>query len=210
MIVIITVFILLTTLTNFNMEKLTPSCLLLLNSLWYKHTYFSKKNMLSQDGSFYYDDKRLSFELKISMRTIVRVKQFLVKEGYISITPGKYKSNATKYWVLKRPDKMAPFVDISKPDKMSVKDDKMTVKACQNVTINNINNKVTNNNIYNIPFEELKEGLKGSIKVSGKETTRKRYVDLGYSEDIVNNIIKELIDSNSINSNVLLEPVITG
>jgi DNA-binding transcriptional MocR family regulator len=111
--------------------------------------------MLSDDGSFYYDDKRLAEETGVNDKTIKRAKKFLKDAGYMNIANGKHRAVATKYWILRKPDKKSPFVDISKPDNLPVMDDKMSKKGCQNVTPNNIKNKEINNKERYLDFVQL-------------------------------------------------------
>lgn len=113
----------------------------MLMRLWYKHNSFSKNNKLADDGSFYYDDERLAQEMYCSKKTIMRAKRFLVAQGFIRCSIGSCRGKATKYWVVGKPDKKSPFVDISKPDNLTIKPDSLSVKASPNVMPNKINNK---------------------------------------------------------------------
>jgi len=179
-------------------EKLTPAYRLVLFSLWYKRNYFSKQGKLNSDGSFYYDDKRLVSEQNVSTRTIMRARRFLEKEGYITYTAGTCRGHATKYWLLRKPDKKSPFIDISKPDSLSAKPDSLSLKAPQNVTPNNISNKEINKEAFNIISneEELKNGIKGLIITTGVDYAKKFYIDRGFSEEAIQEIINSLQGGN--------------
>ncbi len=167
------------------MKKLTPAYRLLLIFLWRKQEYFSKNDKLDKDGSFYYDDMRLAAEVGVDKKTIMRAKRFLKANGYISIENGKYKGSASKYWVLLKPDKKSPFVDISKPDNLPVMGDRMSKEGCQNVTPNNIINKETNNNIYIVYFESLWKKYPNRV---GKEEARRYFEASVKTEEDVKNI----------------------
>lgn len=150
------------------MKRLTPACRLVLFSLWHKRDYFSRKSMLEKDGSFYYDDKRLSEETGLSGKTILRVRRFLVGNGYIIVEIGHFKGKATKYWVCKKPDRKSPFSPLSKVDNQFP-------KAPQNVPINKVNNKDNNNRdlIKDKPLETFtKEGVRSLVNVQGVEWVR--------------------------------------
>jgi hypothetical protein len=127
------------------MKRITPAVKLIGYALWRKYKYFKKKEMLDKDGSFFYDDERLSREEAVSIRTINRVRKYLQNYlGFIKYKPGKYRKHFTKYWIVGKPDKLSPFWQQITPDKKSKRDDKMSSNTCQNVTpnkeINNRNN----------------------------------------------------------------------
>lgn len=172
------------------MARLTPAYRSILFSLWHKRDYFSKKGKLNSDGSFYYDDKRLASEQNVSAKTIMRAKRFLKKEGHITYEAGTCCGHATKYWLLRKPDKKSPFKDISKPDNLSVKPDNLSPKAPQNVTPNKEIINEINKNVNNLPFEELKNGLLGLVKVKGIVWTRKFYLEKGYDSNTIDNILE--------------------
>lgn len=169
------------------MKKLSGYCRSFLYSLWRKREYFSKRGMLKEDGSFYYKDKHLAAELGCSDKTIKRCKEFSKNNGYITYKSGTWNGNATKYWILRKPDKKSPFVDISKPDNLSAKPDNLSLKAPQNVTpnkvITNINNKEVFNNVSK--DEDLKNGVKALAKLKGVDYTKASYINMGYSESEV-------------------------
>jgi len=71
--------------------------------LKYKHKYYTNKNKLAEDGSFFYDDERLSEELEVCVNTIVKAKRQLKDEGLIHYEAGKYKGRSTNYWISKPP-----------------------------------------------------------------------------------------------------------
>jgi hypothetical protein len=172
------------------MEKLTPAYRSVLFSLWHKWNYFSKKGNLNRDGSFYYDDKRLASEQDVHTKTIMRARRFLKKEGHINYVAGACRGHATKYWILRKPDKKSPFVDISKPDNLSGKGDNLSLKAPQNVTPNKEITNEINKDVNNLPFEELKNGLLGLVKVKGIVWTRKFYLEKGYDSNTIDNILE--------------------
>ena len=103
---------------NDSPRKLTPSQKQLKYLLINKHKKFSHKGRLGKDGSFYYTDKRLSEEMEVCEKTIQRARKALVREGWIRIEPGRYKSSATRYWLLPKQDKMSTFEGQKKDDKI--------------------------------------------------------------------------------------------
>jgi len=169
------------------MKKITPAFQLFLNSIRYKYKYFSLKGRLDKNGSFYYDDMRLSEELKISVKTIMRAKRYLKNAGELIIEEGRYKGRATKYWIPIKPAKMSPFNVSYKDDKMSAKPDKLSFKACQNVTPNVVMNNINKDHIMNDSerkemhkaFKELIEkklsGPKGDLTNGDKDETTITY-----------------------------------
>lgn len=120
------------------MKRLTPACILLLNALWYKYNFFKKRNRLIKNSYFYYDDKRLTQDLRLSESTIRRAKRFLKEKGYIKIKNGVSKGKATEYWMLRQLSYKRSSMDKSKGINEQV------FKAYQNETPNNTN---TNKNI---------------------------------------------------------------
>lgn len=179
------------------MAKLTPAYRSVLFSLWYKRNYFGRKGKLSSDGSFYYDDKRLALEQNVSARTIKRAREFLKKEGHIAYVAGTCRGHATKYWVLRKPDKKSPFVDISKPDNLSGKEYKLSLKAPQNVTPNNISNKYINKDDFSsVSKDDLRNGIKGLINCKGVDYAKKFYANKGFSEEVIQEIINNLQGGN--------------
>ncbi len=172
------------------MQKLTPACRLLIMMLWRKRNYFEKE--LAEDGSFYYSDKRLAEETGLAEKTIMRAKRFLKENGYIKYVTGRFIGKATRYWILIKPDKKSPFVDISKPDNLALKPDNLPLKAPQNVTPNNINNKEINNSVFNNLSEKqnLEEGIKALAKLKGAAYALKFYVNRGFPEVEVKKILK--------------------
>ena len=78
----------------------TPADTLLLRALAYKASYFARKGMLAADGSFFYSDKRLAFENGLAKKTVTRVKKRLKRAGKIEFKPGKFRGQATRYWVI--------------------------------------------------------------------------------------------------------------
>ncbi len=119
----------------------TPADTLLLRSLAYKASYFARKGMLADDGSFFYDDERLAKENMVTAKTVMRSKRRLKEAGKIKFEPGKHKGQATKYWILAKDDFLSSLHSNPEPDNLSAKHDILSVKAGQNVTPNNLINK---------------------------------------------------------------------
>lgn len=176
------------------MKRLTPACRLVLYSLWHKRDYFSRKNKLDKDGSFYYDDKRLSEDSDLSEKTIPRVRRFLVEKGFIRVKIGLYKGNATKYWVCRKPDKKSPFIPLLKVDNLPAEVDNPSSKAPQNVLINKVINK-ENNKEDVLSFEELKNGIIGLAKSNGASFARRFYLDKGVLESDINKALDSMPSS---------------
>lgn len=162
------------------MKRLTPACRLVLFSLWHKRDYFSRRSMLEKDGSFYYDDKRLSEETGLSGKTIPRVRRFLVGNGYIIIEIGHFKGKATKYWVCRKPDKKSPFVPLLKVDNLSAKVDNSYFKAPQNVPINKVNNKNNNKDNFSNVFKD--EEPKDRLVMKDQEQIKELLKDKDFNE----------------------------
>jgi len=173
------------------MKRMTPACILVWFSLRRKYKYFSRRNMLNADGSFYYDNKRLSKELGMNMKTIMRTKRYLKEAGYINIKPGEFKGSATQYWLLPKTDKKSPFQEHAKDDKISSKTDKKFSKGCQNVTPNKEITKKINYCINNQSEEELKNGLYELVKLKGVEYAKTFYMNREYNEDLINKLLEE-------------------
>lgn len=150
--------------------------------------------MLNNDGSFYYDDKRFAEELNCSDKTIMRCKRFSRDKEYIIFENGACKGKATKYWILRKPDKKSPFVDITKIDNLAAKPVNLSVEGPQNVTPNNIYNKDINKDAFsNISEEEnLKQGIKGLVLVKGVTYALRSYIGMGYPESEVRKILESL------------------
>jgi hypothetical protein len=66
------------------MKRMTPATTLLLRTLIGKYTYFAKRRMLAENGSFYCYDQNLIRELSISRNTIRRARIFLKETGAIA------------------------------------------------------------------------------------------------------------------------------
>lgn len=150
--------------------------------------------MLNANGSFYYDDRRLAQETGLGKTTIGRAKRFLRQDGYIYIKNGISKGRATEYWILRKPDRKASFVDISKPTNLTAKGINQSFKGYQNDTPNKVINKDTNKEVINSVSkdEDLKDGIKGLVKVKGVDYARSFYMDRGFSEAEVNKALEGL------------------
>lgn len=171
------------------MKRLTPACRLLLLSLWHKREYFVKRGHLADDGSFYYDDKRLSEETGLDEKTIMRAKRFLKECGFITIQNGITKGRATKYWILRKPDKKSPFVDISKPDNLSVKPDNLSLRATQNVAPNKEITNEINNSVNLFLAKDDEEGIRALAKLKGSAYAKKFFVNRGYKKEEIERIL---------------------
>ena len=101
------------------MKRMTPATRLLRDSLKGKYIYFSKRNMLADDGSFYCIDKSLMEQLGISDNTIRRARIFLKEAGEINYAIGRHKGAATRYWVILKSTKMEPFGQLGEEAKMA-------------------------------------------------------------------------------------------
>ncbi|MFB3919252.1 MAG: hypothetical protein ACE14U_04190 [Candidatus Velamenicoccus archaeovorus] len=198
--------------------KMSAACRLVLMNLWRKRDYFGRKEMLAGDGSFYTNDEDLAAHTELSVKTILRCKRFLQKAGFIKMVPGKYKGCATRYWVIRKPDKKSPFTDLSKPpkmssftdgskgDKLSAKGDKLSSKGCQNVmpTIKEqieISNGEDSASISKKTKTELSVILKNGdnpdqircyFNIQGREKTKRRLESTGYQQSEVNEILRLL------------------
>ena len=91
------------------MKRMTPATRLLRDVLIGKYKYFSKRNMLTDDGSFYCVDKYLMEQLGISNSTIQRARTYLKEAGEIDYVIGKHKGASTRYWIISKGVKMEPF-----------------------------------------------------------------------------------------------------
>ncbi|MBU2541340.1 MAG: hypothetical protein KJ593_05525 [Candidatus Omnitrophica bacterium] len=176
-----------------------------LKSLFYnlasKYKYFCRKRMLESDGSFYYDDKRLAEEEFACEATIGRQVADLLEIGLIKCTRGRWKTEATKYWILVQPNKLLSFIQQRKANKNSSKDNKMSSIGQQNVTPNKeINKEIKYIDNQFSSEKEIKEGVRGIIKVSGSKKARSFYVDRGYDGKLIDKILEE-IDDEALNSN---------
>ena len=117
------------------MQKKTPTAKMLLWSIRRKYNYFSKRNMLHHDGSFYYADWQFAEELETCEKSIKRAKILLQEHGEIQFIPGKHKGIASKFWVTGKHDKMSPF-ELNKHDKNSKEGDNFSQIGGQNAPPN--------------------------------------------------------------------------
>ena len=99
-------------------RRMTPATRLLRDRLVGKYLYFSKRNKLADDGSFYCADKYLMEQLGISNSTIQRARSYLKEAGEIDYVIGKHKGAATRYWIISKGSKMEPFGEDLKGIKM--------------------------------------------------------------------------------------------
>jgi len=181
------------------MKELTSSSRQMFYMLLSKYKNFYKKGRLARDGSFYYDDKRLAVELYLSVRTIQRSKKRLIEQGYIKAEIGQCKGWATKYWIIPKGDKMSPFDEVGKGDKLSVKGNILSFKGCQTVYPNKViikkENKggdgFENQDLRNLT-EEQKQGIRAAALLwKGKDEAIEFYCNLGYDRDVLENVFAE-------------------
>lgn len=185
---------------------MTPATRLLRDALKGKYLYFSKRNMLANDGSFYCIDERLMERLGIGDNTIRRARIFLKEAGEINYTIGKHKGTPTRYWILPKGAKMEPFMQCVKEAKMepferevkganlSAKEANLVVKASQIGTLNNKELiKSENKNMPDISpsfTEEDKEGIRAYAKSYGVEQATKLLTDKGYNPESIQQIFE--------------------
>lgn len=165
-------------------KKLTGNYRSLLQSLWYKRDYFCRKNKLAADGSFSYTDKRLAEEQQVSTKTIARAKKFLKESGYMIIRNG-FKGRASKYWMLKRPQRGVTYKPLEVVDNLSKVVDNLSQITPQSVHLNkertNINNK--EDLIKTEPLKTVdKEGTRTLAKFLGVDKVRNLLLRGGVDE----------------------------
>jgi len=184
------------------MKRMTPATRLILDTLKRKYEYFSKRNMLAADGSFYCLDKYLMDQLGIGDNTIRRARIFLKEAGEINYLIGKHKGAPTRYWVIPKDAKMAstqsskeakmePSTQGTKGANLSAKEANLAIKASQIDTLDNKTViKVENKEEPNISSlsEEVKEGMKSFAKLYGIDRTVKMFTDKGYSLEPIQQI----------------------
>jgi hypothetical protein len=181
---------------------MTPATRLILDTLKRKYEYFSKRNMLATDGSFYCLDKYLMDQLGIGDNTIRRARIFLKESGEINYLVGRHKGAPTRYWVIPKDAKMAstqsskeakmePSTQGTKGANLSAKEANLAIKASQIDTLDNKTViKVENKEEPNISSlsEEVKEGMKSFAKLYGIDRTVKMFTDKGYSLEPIQQI----------------------
>jgi hypothetical protein len=184
------------------MKRMTPATRLILDTLKRKYEYFSKRNMLAADGSFYCLDKYLMDQLGIGDNTIRRARIFLKEAGEINYLIGKHKGAPTRYWVTPKDAKMAstqsskeakmePSTQGTKGANLSAKEANLAIKASQIGTLDNKSViKAENKEEPNISSlsEEVKEGMKSFAKLYGIDRTVKMFTDKGYSLEPIQQI----------------------
>ena len=175
------------------MKTLSGNRRSLLYSLWYKKKKFQENHQLSSDGSFYYDDERLSDELGCCVKTIMRCKRFLRDNGYIQYCSGSFRSKATIYKILKKPDPKSPFKNIIQPDNISPKPDILFLEDPQNVIPNKIITNEINKHSEVLSFKDLKEGYLGLVKSNGAEFAFNFYLRLGCDKETLDKIRDEVV-----------------
>ncbi len=177
------------------MKRMTPATRLLRDSLKGKYVYFSKRNMLADDGSFYCADKFLMERLEISDNTIKRARIFLKEAGEINYAIGKHKGAATRYWITSKGAKMEPFEQYEEGAKISAKEANLVAKESQNVSLNNklvIKNENKNMSDNHFFTEEEKEGIRAFAKSYGAEKAIKTLSDKGYNPELIKQILEDI------------------
>ena len=177
------------------MKRMTPATRLLRDSLKGKYVYFSKRNMLADDGSFYCADKFLMERLEISDNTIKRARIFLKEAGEINYAIGKHKGAATRYWITSKGVKMEPFEQYEEGAKISAKEANLVAKESQNVSLNNkvvIKNENKNMSDNHFFTEEEKEGIRAFAKSYGAEKAIKTLSDKGYNPESIKQILEDI------------------
>ena len=168
------------------MKRMTPATRLLRDSLKGKYIYFSKRNMLADDGSFYCLDKYLMEQLGIGDNTIRRARIFLKEAGEINYAIGKHKGAPTRYWIL------------LKGAKMSAKGANLVVKGSQNGSLYNKELKKESNK--NIPdtfsfSEEEKDGIRAFAKSYGVSRVSALLLDKGCDQESIKQMFEGIIVS---------------
>jgi hypothetical protein len=135
------------------MKRMTPATNLLLRTLIGKYTYFARRGMLAENGSFYCYDQNLIRELSISRNTIRRARIFLKETGAIDYVTGMHKSAPTRYWVISKGSILNPFEQGFKGPKMLPEGTNLVIKkgqGCPQYISNEKREK--NNNISSVPM----------------------------------------------------------
>ncbi len=202
------------------MKRMTPATRLLLDTLEDKYRYFSKRNMLAEDGSFYCLDKYLMEQLGIGDNTIRRARIYLKETGEINYAIGKHKGAPTRYWIISKDAKMVSFGEGAKQSKMapfdgvkeanlapsgedlkganlSPKGANLVVKGSQFGSINNkllikIENKNMPEELPSVFTEEGKEGIRAFAKMFGVPRARIFWADKGYNSESIREILEGL------------------
>jgi len=203
------------------MKRMTPATRLILDELTEKYSYFSKRNMLANDGSFYCLDRYLMEKLGISDNTIRRARIFLKEAGEINYAIGRHKGAPTRYWILSKGTKMEPSPDEAKQAKMAstqpskdakmepfepeVKEANLSAKeanlALEASQIGSLDNKllikIENKNMADLSSlsEEHKEGIRTFAKSYGIDRATNFLVDKGYDPTSVKQILEGAVIS---------------
>lgn len=180
------------------MKRMTPATNLLLRTLIGKYTYFARRGMLAENGSFYCYDQNLIRELSISQNTIRRARIFLKGTGAIDYLTGKYKSAPTRYWVISKGFRMEPFEQVLKGPKMLPEGTNLAVKkgqGCPQYISNEKREK--KNNIPDPAFftEDEKDGIRAFAKSYGVEQAIKILSDKGYNPEALQRIFNNAGDA---------------
>jgi hypothetical protein len=146
------------------MNRITPACKNVLFSLWRKYMYFKNREKLNETGGFYYDDARLAREEGVSTKTVKRSRLYLQQIGYLRFIPGVCRGRATVYQILKKPDKLYPFLKRRQGVIMSKKDDKLSSKGGLNVSPNKGKNNIKNKELSDLQRNEMHNGMQELIE----------------------------------------------
>jgi hypothetical protein len=178
------------------MKRMTPATRLLRDVLIGKYKYFSKRNMLADDGSFYCVDKYLMEQLSISNSTIQRARIYLKEAGEINYVIGKHKGTSTRYWIISKGIKMEPFEQDVKGIKMTAKGVNLVVKGYQNETLYNKElNKESNKNMPNIfSFtKEEKDGIRAFANSYGASRLSALLVGKGCDQKSIEQMLEGIV-----------------
>jgi len=182
---------------------MTPATNLLLRTLIGKYTYFAKRRMLAENGSFYCYDQNLIRELSISQNTIRRARIFLKETGAIDYLTGRHKSAPTHYWVISKGAILNPFEQESKGPKMVPEGANLSVKKGQDCPQDISKEKrEEKNNIPDLAFftEDEKEGIRAFAKSYGVEQTIKILSDKGCNPEALQRIFNNAGDAENQSS----------
>ena len=181
------------------MKRMTPATNLLLRTLIGKYTYFARRGMLAESGSFYCYDQNLIRELSISQNTIRRARIFLKETGAIDYLTGKHKSAPTRYWVISKGFRMESFEQESKGPKMIPEGANLAVNKGQGCPQDISNEKrEKKNNIPDPAFftEDEKDGIRAFAKSYGVEQAIKILSDKGYNQEALQRIFEDIGDAD--------------
>jgi len=187
------------------MKRMTPATRLILDTLKRKYEYFSKRNMLAADRSFYCLDKYLMNQLGIGDNTIRRARIFLKESGELNYLIGKHKGAPTRYWIIPKGSKMEPtenpkeakkepFGQDTKGANLSAEEANLAIKASQIGTLDNKTViKAENKEEPNISSlsEEIKEGIRAYARSFGILKASSLLLGKGCDKSLIEKILEE-------------------